>query len=292
MSKKQKYMERASYTWSKDSQRLILTPSKTAKSTYFYVQEIGCFKTMYPYFTERQNLNSFLIVYTVTGVGYLEYRGTTHILKEGECFYINCMEHHRYYTKEDNEWEFLWTHFNGSNALGHYKAYLKNGFQIIQTKETGNVEEKMRTLIAQNQKKNVTTEIVSSSILYQLICELLIENSTADVDTLFMPDYIKRIAKEIEQNYTEDLSLDVLAGQFHRSKFYLAKEFKKYIGVTVHEYIILERLSYAKELLKYSDFSINEITYKIGMNNVSHFINLFRAREHLTPLSYRKEWQE
>lgn len=64
------------------------------------------------------------------------------------------------------------------------------------------------------------------------------------------------------------------------------------MGLTVNEYIITARISYAKELLKYSELSVNEITYEIGMNNVTHFINLFKARENLTPLSYRKAWRE
>ncbi len=48
------YQERAAYTWSEDSIRLIMTPSALAKSIYFYVQEAGYFKTDDTYFTERK----------------------------------------------------------------------------------------------------------------------------------------------------------------------------------------------------------------------------------------------
>lgn len=62
------------------------------------------------------------------------------------------------------------------------------------------------------------------------------------------------------------------------------------MGVTVNEYVVLTRIAHAKELLKYSDLSVNEITFEVGMNNVTHFINLFKAREQMTPLAYRKIW--
>ena len=60
------YMENASYDWSVDSIRIINTPSASAKMTFFYVQEMGYFKTVPPYFTERAGLTSYLILYTLT----------------------------------------------------------------------------------------------------------------------------------------------------------------------------------------------------------------------------------
>lgn len=77
----------------------------------------------------------------------------------------------------------------------------------------------------------------------------------------------------------------------HVDRFYLIKEFGRYVGISPHEYQIELRISYAKELLKYSDLSVNEISYACGMNQTSHFISLFREREHSTPARFRKEWR-
>jgi AraC-like DNA-binding protein len=51
------------------------------------------------------------------------------------------------------------------------------------------------------------------------------------------------------------------------------------------------RATKAKELLKYSDQTILEISHLVGIDNVSYFINLFKDRTGLTPLSFRKSWQ-
>lgn len=75
MKKHAELLERGAHVWSDDSIRMILTPSRTAKSLYLYTQEVGYFKTEYPYYSERQNLNSFLIIYTVSGQGSLDYEG-------------------------------------------------------------------------------------------------------------------------------------------------------------------------------------------------------------------------
>lgn len=234
------YRERYSAGWSKDSVRLFHVASAFAKSTYFYVQECGYFQTDDTYFTERENLNSYLLVYTLSGSGILHYQGREFSLEKGDCFYINCMEKHLYFTRPKHSWELLWIHFNGPVALGFYEKFAENGFQTIQS-------------------------------------------MTNNATHLLLPEPIKQVIIDIKHNFKSDLSLQSLASRHNISKFHLSKEFKKYTGCTAMEYIIANRLAYAKELLKYSDLSVSEITERIGMHNISHFIHLFKAREGMTP---------
>ncbi|ROR22317.1 AraC-like DNA-binding protein [Mobilisporobacter senegalensis] len=287
---KRQFTERVSYDWSKDSIRLIITPSKVAKSIYFYVQEVGYFKTLPSYFTERNNLNSFLIVYTISGKGLLRYGNEEFILERGQCFYINCMDYH-YYSNFNNEpWEFLWIHFLGNNALGYYEEFRKNGVNSLKVSDQSLFESTLRKIIAINTNRDVTTEALTSKLITVLLTELLIETSTNSTKSIFIPPSINGIMKDIDKNFMDSLSLDFFSDKYSISKYHLAREFKRYTGTTINEYIISTRISYAKELLKYSDLSIEEITYACGMNSESHFINLFKSRENTTPLGYRKEW--
>ena len=68
---KGKYLERADYSWSSDSIRHINTSTVSVRQLFLYVQEVGYFRTRPPYFTERANLHSFLIIYTLSGRGLL-----------------------------------------------------------------------------------------------------------------------------------------------------------------------------------------------------------------------------
>ncbi|MDF2868593.1 MAG: hypothetical protein K0R05_168 [Anaerocolumna sp.] len=285
------YHEHLNMTWSADSVRLILTPSQTAKSIYYYVQETGYFKTAYPYFTERANLNSFLIIYTISGKGMLQYENTAYSLTEGSCMFINCMKPHSYESERESEWEFLWLHFNGNNALGYYEEYVKDSFSIMKIQDRFLVESTLRRIISVNQKKLASAEVLTSNLIVNILTEILIQKNSHNAVSILIPEYVKETMKYIDKNFTENLSLEMLAAKVNLSKFYLAKEFKYHAGITVNEYIISARLSYAKELLKYSDYTINEITYITGMNHVSHFIHLFKERENMTPLQFRKEWK-
>lgn len=290
LKEQNKLLERGIHNWSDDSIRMILTPSKTAKNLYFYAQEVGYFKTSYPYFSERKNLDSFLIIYTISGKGFLEYGENNYTLIKGQCFFIHCEEHHLYRTGQGEDWEFLWIHFNGSSSLGYYKEFIRNGFRIIQCRDAFLIERTLWRILALYQKKDLTTEVLTANLINTLLTELLVETATNNADTFLIPDYIREIAREVDKNYQQPLMLSYFEEMCHRSRYHITKEFKKYMGMTINEYIILTRIAHAKELLKYSDLSVNEITFEIGMNNVTHFINLFKAREQMTPLSYRKMW--
>ncbi|MFA9377980.1 MAG: AraC family transcriptional regulator [Lachnotalea sp.] len=291
MSKMYNYLERASHTWTDDSIRLILTPSNVAKSIFFYIQEAGYFKTKAPYFTERQNLDSFLIVYTISGRGILRYEGNEYMLDSRHCFYINCMNHHYYETLSNNTWEFIWIHFNGNNALGYYNEFIKNDFKILNMEDTFFIESNLRRIISINRKKDISTEINTSNLITNILSEILILTATNEAKTIYIPEHINSIMKYIDQHFHTAITLDDIEKELGISKFHLSKEFKKYTGSTIGEYILSTRLSFTKELLKYSNLSITEIAYQSGMNHVSHFINLFKTHEGTTPLAFRKEWR-
>ncbi len=95
------------------------------------------------------------------------------------------------------------------------------------------------------------------------------------------------IQNYIDQHYLEDLSVDSLAKEFHLNRYYIMEFFKDVTGYTLKQYIILKRISYAKNLLYYSDKNVSEIAAASGFNNVSNFIRAFKNHEKVTPLKFR-----
>ena len=292
MQEHHELLERGSNIWSDDSIRLILTPNNNAKKIYFYPQEIGYFKTSFPYFSERQYLYSFLIVYTISGKGYLEYQNHVFSLEKNDCFFINCNEHHLYRTAKDENWEFLWIHFNANNALEYYNEFARNGFKIIHCQDDLFWQQTLWEIMALQQARDITTDAITSNLINSMLTQLIIKNITDNDDFFTIPKYIQEIVRDINKNFKSELSLSYFEKNYYRSKYHIAKEFKKYIGIPINEYIILTRISYAKGLLKNTNLSIQEIAFETGMNNVSHFINLFKDRENSTPLIYRKDWKK
>jgi two-component system response regulator YesN len=66
------------------------------------------------------------------------------------------------------------------------------------------------------------------------------------------------------------------------------RAFKQVTGITCTDYIALERIQVAKQLLTKQDLLIKEIAYRVGFENANYFSRRFREMEGRTPSSYRR----
>lgn len=276
---------------SPDSYSIFAVPSQTAQELFFYLQEAGYFHTLWPYRTLRQDLDSFLIVYTISGRGRLEYREQACDLTAGSCFFIDCKEPQHYFTTPQEPWKFLWLHFQGWAAPGYFREFMRSGSAVFQTSPSGSrIESLIRRCIDLHLRKDAATEALTSQLITALLTELLLGHTVGQSPEMPMPPLIEEAARQIRQNFAGTLLLDELSGKLHISKFHLIREFTRFLGVSPHEYQIELRLSHAKELLRCSDTPIHEIAALCGFGQTSHFIQLFKSREGITPLQFRKQW--
>lgn len=69
---------------------------------------------------------------------------------------------------------------------------------------------------------------------------------------------------------------------------YLCRLFKKYEGCTLEKYIRREKMKQAMELLKYSNYQIQEISEYLSFSNQSIFTKIFKEETGMTPGEFRK----
>lgn len=60
------------------------------------------------------------------------------------------------------------------------------------------------------------------------------------------------------------------------------------MGLPPIEYQISKRISYSKDLLRYSRLSIKEISLVIGIENTAYFSRLFKKKVGISPSDYRQ----
>lgn len=96
------------------------------------------------------------------------------------------------------------------------------------------------------------------------------------------------IQNYIEINPGADLRLGTIAAKFYISKFHLSHCFPQVTGYSFREFIIITRISKAKDLLLNTQYDVAVIGEKVGFPNASNFIRSFKAREGISPLQYRK----
>ena len=93
----------------------------------------------------------------------------------------------------------------------------------------------------------------------------------------------------INENITDDISVDAVAQAANMSKYHFCRSFKRYVGVTVMEYILKTRIMLAKGMLSSTDESVLRVSEECGFSSIGYFCRVFKAEVGSTPLAYRKE---
>ncbi len=79
-----------------------------------------------------------------------------------------------------------------------------------------------------------------------------------------------------------------MAEELGLSRSYLSKEFHAQTGKTLSEFILEQKITEAKKLLRYTNKSISNIAMHLAFSSQSHFQNTFKKCVGMTPLEYKK----
>lgn len=277
------------------SDRCIETPSKLVRDNFLYVQETGYIECTKPYASQRGEMNSFLIIYVLSGSGYITCQGQTTAVSTGACFFHNGAIPYSHECKEKNSWDLIWVHFNGNTASTYYNQFIHHSKSILYPVDGMKIAELLKLILQNTQKKPRFFELRNNAYLTSLLTELIttpkIERKT-NHHRVSIDEKLEEIHLYLEKNYMHDCSLDKLSEQFYISKYYLSREFTAKYGENISSYITNLRITRAKELLRFSPKKMNEIATLCGINDSNHFLKTFKKREGITPTEYRNEWRE
>lgn len=102
-------------------------------------------------------------------------------------------------------------------------------------------------------------------------------------------DYFRQLIALLHQNYRTERSVEFYADQMNLTPKHLSRVVRSYSGKSVHqwidEFVVLE----IKNLLKYSDLSIQQISYELNFPNPSFMGQYFKRITGKTPGEYRRE---
>ena len=103
---------------------------------------------------------------------------------------------------------------------------------------------------------------------------------------------ITGITRYLQEHLAEEISLSVLAEQFHLNPQYISQLFKSEIGVNFLVYLTNIRMEKAKKLLLSTALSIAEVAEQSGYGDYRVFTKVFKKSEGITPSQYRRDFLE
>ena len=281
-----------------NTRRVICTPPPFTRTHFFYVQEAGYLKSLKPHLSRRNRLASYLFLIVLSGSGTVSYHMVHSAHKApatvsaiaGDCFFLDCLNEYTHISSEEDPWELLWIHFHGPQAAAYYdyfSAHCEWHFHPLRLKE---LISSVWQILEFHENRTEDTDLLAANQITNILTLISARSESKDAVPSALHAKLSDITSYLDSHYTEELSLDFLSEHFFISKYYLSREFKKEFGTTIIQYLLTKKITHAKELLRYSDSSIEDIAALCGIGDPSYFNKVFRKLEGCTASEYRRRW--
>jgi AraC family transcriptional activator of pobA len=98
----------------------------------------------------------------------------------------------------------------------------------------------------------------------------------------------KQMLLYIEEHFADRITLSQVATMVHLSPYHFCKTFKKLTGLTLIQYINLQRIYEAEKLLRTTTLTITEIAEQVGCGSINSFSKIFKQYKGYSPKSVRQ----
>jgi AraC-like DNA-binding protein len=238
-------------------------------------------------------LDEYQLLYITRGKGvFSSDKNKEQPLKEGNMFLLFPNEWHSYFPDNQTGWDEYWIGFKGINIDARVDSGFFNKqkavFNVGVNDEIALLYEKA-IQIAQEQTAGFQQML--AGIVNMLLGIAFSYNKNRSFENSQTSQLISKAKIIMQEKYLVHIQPETISQYLNISYSGFRKVFKEYTGFTPSQYMQELRVRKAKELLTNTEFSIKEIAYMAGFENVEHFFVAFRKKTEMTPGAYRKYTQ-
>ena len=101
-------------------------------------------------------------------------------------------------------------------------------------------------------------------------------------------DIIHQVIEYLDNNFNETYDRKKLAERFRLNEDYMGQLFKKVTNTNIANYINVNRIEAALQLLKDTDGKVIDIAFHVGFDNLTYFYRHFKKHTGFSPIEYRR----
>lgn len=153
-----------------------------------------------------------------------------------------------------------------------------------------NLAATINKLISVCMSETLAKDILADLTLQELLIHLIQTQTTQSVvqGTFTDQQYpLTHIVSYIREHITDKLTMKELTDTACMSQASFYRYFKRELGISPMEFILNERIRFAKKLLKDPLIQINQVCFEAGFDDCNYFIRLFKKLEGITPKQYQ-----
>ena len=128
-----------------------------------------------------------------------------------------------------------------------------------------------------------------NEIFQRFVQEKKSEEKTEPLQGQPQETVLERLFDELEKSYMEDITLKGLAEKYNISASRLSVKAKEKFGMSFSKYLTHKRIEKAKDMLRESKYSIEQIAGMVGYSDYFYFTKVFKKIVGESPSQYRKD---
>lgn len=281
------------------SERLIHTPSSFARKNLYYAQETGRLKSLREHVCIRENMESYLFFTVLDGRGIVSTGGKCYEARKGDAVLLDCRKHYEHKSDVAEPWEIQWVHFNGSAIASLFEVFTEGnvGNPVFTPGRSSKYAQLLDELNKALENNNVIAEINQSVIMERLLLQCLndvVDGRDLSFDNMdeMEEDTFEALRESVNEHMSEDNLERILAIQYGLQPEALSELFQKKYGISLGDYILNRKLNKAKELLRFTIKSIDEIVAESGIDDEESLRKMLQESDNITLEDYRKKWAQ
>ena len=266
-----------------------------------YVTDIGYYPSALYHFRERTvPIPQHVLIYCVSGSGWYRVgeKGAPHTreyqVRANEYFILPADTPHAYGTDEADPWTVYWVHFQGNHAPIYAKG-AQQPSQVLPNLQSrighrNNIFEEIFTTLHRGHSLDAL-RFVSSLLHYYLASLRYLQQyrqaETPKTKTTDEKAVVEAAVHYLEENVGHHLTLDDMAAYAGYSVSHFSSLFRRNTGQSPLNYFNRLKIKEACSMLEDTDILINQLCYKVGIDDPYYFSHLFTRIMGCSPHAWR-----
>lgn len=233
-------------------------------------------------------LQHYVVHFIISGEGFVYYDNKKTVAKKGDIFAIMPNRTLSYMQNPENPWKSIWVEFTGSECHHLFESVgIDENNLILPVRDFEKFERLFLDLLQSASDNDDPEGYLTIGKIYSIF-GMLKEELPQKIDLPYNDDIIRSAIDYINTNYCYKISPGEIAKSLFVSPQYLARLFKKNLGVSPSEYITSVRLKHAAQMLTNTNLRINAISEAVGFASPYYFSVTFKKGYMFCPKIYRE----
>jgi len=170
---------------------------------------------------------------------------------------------------------------------------------LLTSNNSPDIYKELELLLISIKDEYITNNPLSEASIYSKIIQFFVltarkymntSNLFPDLKISKQKEYIDKfnlIFDYINDNLSEDITLDKIANIAGFSKFHFSRIFKQFTNLSFYDYLSQQRIKKAENLLLNPKLTITEVAMQSGFTSISTFNRVFKSAKECTPTQFK-----